>query len=203
MHIIYHDEHLLVVNKPAGLLSVPGRLPEHKDCVITQLQIRYPDALTVHRLDQVTSGVMVFACSKFVQSRLSYQFAKRQISKRYEAMVEGVLKDERGEINAPMSSDWPNRPRQKIDPENGKPALTRWHVLSRDERKQTTHLALEPFTGRTHQLRVHLASIGHPIVGDVLYGAQAAQRVYLHATRLRFAHPTTKIPLHFDAVADF
>ncbi len=203
MHIIYHDEHLLVVNKPAGLLSVPGRLPEHQDCVIAQLQAQYPDALTVHRLDQVTSGVMVFARSKLVQSRLSYQFAKRQISKRYVAWVEGLVKDERGEIHAAMTSDWPNRPRQKIDPENGKPAITRWQVLSRDEYKQTTRLSLEPLTGRTHQLRVHLASIGHPIVGDVLYNAQAAERVCLHATSLEFVHPVTKETLHLALAAKF
>ncbi len=194
MHAVtchHADDHLLVVEKPAGLLSVPGRLPELGDCLIARVQVDFPDALTVHRLDQVTSGLVVIARGATMQRALSMQFERRQVAKGYEALVEGLLREDAGEIDLPLICDWPNRPRQKVDHANGKPSLTRWRVLARDPATSTTRLALEPVTGRSHQLRVHLASIGHPIVGDVFYGATPAARVCLHAGRLGLAHPAT------------
>jgi len=189
MMIHYLDDHLLVAEKPAGLLSVPGRLPENQDCLVSRLQVPYPDALTVHRLDQVTSGLMLYARGKVMQAALSAQFEKRVVSKRYEAVVQGVIEGDAGEVALPLICDWPNRPRQMVDFERGKPALTRWRVLARDVEAQRTRVELEPVTGRSHQLRLHMASLGHPIVGDVMYGAQPAERVQLHACRLQFVHP--------------
>lgn len=185
------DDHLLIAEKPAGLLSVPGRTPELADCLIARIQIEYPDALTVHRLDQVTSGLMAIARGAAMQRVLSMRFEQRQVAKGYEALVEGVLSIDDGEIDLPLIRDWPNRPRQKVDHVIGKPSLTRWRVLARDAVASRTRLALEPVTGRSHQLRVHLASIGHPIVGDDFYGAAPAERVCLHAARLGFAHPAS------------
>lgn len=199
----FWDAHLLIVEKPAGLLSVPGRLPENQDCVVSRLQQLYPDALTVHRLDQVTSGLMLYARGKVMQAALSGQFEKRQVSKRYEAVVHGVLQDEAGEIDLPLICDWPNRPRQMVSFEHGKPALTRWRLLARDEAAQRSRVELEPVTGRSHQLRLHLASIGHPIIGDVMYGAQPAPRVCLHACRLAFAHPVTGERMAFVSGSPF
>lgn len=201
---VHHvDDYLLVVEKPAGLLSVPGRSPEHRDCLIARAQADYPDALTVHRLDQVTSGLVVIARGAAIQRALSMQFEHRMVDKVYEALVEGVLADDDGEIDLPLIVDWPNRPRQKVDPEAGKPAFTRWRRLSHDVDGVRTRLALEPVTGRTHQLRVHLASIGHPIVGDVFYGASSGERVCLHATRLAFTHPMTGVRLAWESPATF
>jgi len=199
----YIDEALLVAEKPAGLLSVPGRLPENQDCVVSRLQQHYPDALTVHRLDQVTSGLMLHARGKAMQAALSGQFEKRQVSKRYEALVQGVLQEDAGEIDLPLICDWPNRPRQMVCFEHGKPALTRWRLLERDEVAQRSRVELEPVTGRSHQLRLHLASIGHPIVGDVMYGAEPAARVCLHACRLAFAHPVTGERVAFVSESPF
>ena len=185
------DPYLLVAEKPAGLLSVPGRTPENQDCLVTRLQRAHPDALTVHRLDQVTSGLMLYALGKDMQAALSGLFERRQVSKRYEALVEGEVAAEAGEIALPLICDWPNRPRQMVDHERGKPALTRWQRLDYDPVLDRTRLRLEPVTGRSHQLRVHLASLGHPIVGDVFYGARPAPRVCLHACELAFTHPVT------------
>lgn len=185
------DDHLLVVEKPAGLLSVPGRSPELADCLIARVQADHPDALTVHRLDQVTSGLVLIARGAAMQRALSMQFEQRLMAKGYEALVEGLVSADAGEIDLPLIRDWPNRPRQKVDHDAGKPSLTRWRVLARDATATRTRLALAPVTGRTHQLRVHLASIGHPIVGDDFYGAASAARVCLHAGRLGFAHPAT------------
>ncbi|MGH8053262.1 MAG: RluA family pseudouridine synthase [Stenotrophomonas sp.] len=199
----YIDEALLVVEKPTGLLSVPGRLPELQDCLISRLQAVYPDALTVHRLDQVTSGLMLYARGKQMQIALSGQFEKRLVSKRYEAVLEGLLEGESGEVTLPLIGDWPNRPKQKVDVELGKPALTRWRVLARDFPAQRTRVELEPVTGRTHQLRVHMASLGHPIVGDALYDAAPAQRVHLHACRLAFTHPVTGEAVGFVSESPF
>ena len=201
LHFI--DEALLVAEKPAGLLSVPGRLPENQDCVVSRLQLEYPDALTVHRLDQVTSGLMLYARGKAMQIALSKQFEQRQVSKRYEALVQGLVEDESGEIDLPLICDWPNRPKQMVSFELGKPSLTRWRVLARDVAAQTTRVELEPVTGRSHQLRLHLASIGHPIVGDVMYDAQPALRVCLHARRLGFVHPLSGEMLEFVSECPF
>lgn len=197
------DEALLVAEKPAGLLSVPGRLPENQDCLVSRLQAVYPDALTVHRLDQVTSGLMLYARGSAVQAALSAQFEQRRVGKRYEAVVEGMLGDDAGEIDLPLICDWPNRPKQKVDPVHGKPALTRWRVLARDAATRRTRVELEPVTGRSHQLRLHMASLGHPIAGDVLYGATPAARVHLHACRLAFAHPLTGDALAFASPCPF
>lgn len=199
----FFDQVLLVVEKPAGLLSVPGRLSENQDCVIARLQQVYPDALTVHRLDQVTSGLMLYARGKQVQAALSMQFEKRQVGKRYEALVQGLVEDEAGEVALPLICDWPNRPRQIVDFEVGKPALTRWQVIERDTVAQRTRVALEPVTGRSHQLRVHMASLGHPIVGDVFYGAAPAERVALHACALAFMHPDSGQPMRLGSPAPF
>ncbi|WP_269790280.1 RluA family pseudouridine synthase [Stenotrophomonas sp. Iso1] len=193
----YIDDALLVAEKPAGLLSVPGRLPENQDCLVSRLQALYPDVLTVHRLDQVTSGLMVYARGKAMQSALSGQFEKRLVSKRYEALLEGLLDGDAGEVALPMMRDWPNRPRQKVDFELGKPALTRWRLLGTDAEARHSRVELEPVTGRTHQLRLHMTSIGHPIVGDLLYGASPARRVCLHASRLVFVHPVTGEVMEF------
>ncbi len=199
----YVDPHLVVVEKPAGLLSVPGRLPENQDCVVSRLQRSHADVLTVHRLDQVTSGLMLFARGKAMQSALSALFERRQVAKVYQARVEGRVVGEAGEIDLPLACDWPNRPRQMVDRVRGKPALTRWRVLERDVAGAWTRVALEPVTGRSHQLRLHLASIGHPIVGDAMYGASPAARVCLHATRLSFAHPVGGASMAFESRAPF
>ncbi|PJL10077.1 RNA pseudouridine synthase [Stenotrophomonas maltophilia] len=203
IHLHYIDEALLVAEKPAGLLSVPGRSVENQDCVVARLQGLYADALTVHRLDQVTSGLLLHARGKDMQVALSMQFEKREVGKRYEAIVQGLLEGDAGEVDLPLIVDWPNRPKQMVDHERGKPALTRWRVLSRDIAAQRTRVELEPVTGRSHQLRLHMASLGHPIVGDVLYGAVAAQRVHLHARELRFTHPVTGEALAFESATPF
>lgn len=200
---LHVDAYLLVVDKPAGLLSVPGRLPEHQDCLLARLREDHPDALVVHRLDQVTSGLMVFARDAAAQRALSIQFQRREVGKRYEALVEGVVADDAGQIDLPLICDWPNRPRQMVDTKRGKPSLTRWKVLQRDPQAKRTRLALEPVTGRSHQLRVHLASIGHPIAGDTFYGAQPAPRVLLHACGLGFAHPVAGVAMAFESPAPF
>lgn len=199
----YLDAELLVAEKPAGLLSVPGRLPENQDCLVSRLQALYPDALTVHRLDQVTSGLMLYARGKPMQVALSGLFEQRQVSKRYEALVQGLVEGEAGEIALPLICDWPNRPKQKVDFELGKPSLTRWRVLARDAQAGQTRLELEPVTGRSHQLRLHLASIGHPIIGDVLYDAAPADRVALHACELAFVHPGNGQPMRLLSPAPF
>jgi len=202
--LLHHiDDALLLAEKPAGLLSVPGRAEENRDCVVARLQAHYPDALTVHRLDQVTSGLLLHARGKAMQAALSAQFERRQVGKRYEALVQGLVEDESGEIALPLICDWPNRPKQKVDFELGKPALTRWRVMTRDADAQCTRLELEPVTGRSHQLRLHLASIGHPIVGDVLYGAAPAARVCLHARSLAFVHPRSGQTMVFESPVPF
>lgn len=207
--VVYSDAALLLVNKPAGLLSVPGRGEDKQDCLARRVQAEYPDALIVHRLDMATSGLLVLARGKAMQRRLSTQFANRQVDKRYVAVVNGLPPLASGEIDLPLAADWPNRPRQKVDRLAGKPSRTRYQVLSHDPVANTTRLALWPDTGRTHQLRVHLLAIGHPIVGDGLYawagGAAcgAGARLLLHAESLAFAHPETARPMAFCCPAPF
>jgi tRNA pseudouridine32 synthase/23S rRNA pseudouridine746 synthase len=202
--VLYIDDHMLVAEKPAGLLSVPGRLPENKDCLVTRLQADYPDALTVHRLDMATSGLMVFARGAEAHRTLSKSFAERQISKRYIAVVAGRLEGQ-GEVDLPLITDWPNRPRQKIDHEIGKPSLTRWRALAHDG--ATTRVELEPVTGRSHQLRVHMMAIGHPILGDVFYASADIEalspRLLLHAERLSLPHPVSGEAMDFRSPAPF
>lgn len=200
-YLIYSDDSLLVVNKPAGLLAVPGRGADKQDCVSTRLQREFPDALVVHRLDMATSGLMLFARGAEMQRHLSRMFQEREVDKRYVAVVAGKL-DAAGEINLPIVADWPNRPLRKIDAALGKPSLTRYLALIHD--CGTTRAELEPVTGRTHQLRVHMAAIGHPILGDALYGdAASAPRLLLHACSLSFPHPLSGQPLKFDCKPPF
>lgn len=202
LDLIYSDDALLVVNKPAGLLSVPGRGADKQDCLSARTQLEFPDALVVHRLDMATSGLVLFARGAAMQSRLSQMFRERAIGKRYIAVVAGTPQPESGEVDLPIMTDWPNRPLQKIDATSGKPSLTRYRTLSHD--KSATRVELEPVTGRTHQLRVHMMAIGHPILGDALYGDKGcAPRLLLHATSLDFEHPVSGIPLHFLFPPDF
>jgi len=207
------DAHLIVAIKPSGLLSVPGRGPAKLDCLIARVQQLYADAMIVHRLDMATSGLLLLARGAAMQRHLSMAFAGRQVHKRYVAVVRGLLAppvEEWGEINLPLLTDWPNRPRQKVCVEHGKPSLTRYRVLAHDAQAGCSRVELEPVTGRTHQLRVHLMSIGHPIVGDALYesGADspahgAASRLLLHASELMLSHPTGGHALHFKSDAPF
>ncbi len=185
------DEDLIVAEKPAGLLAVPGRGLVGRDCLSARVAAHWPDALVVHRLDMATSGLMLLARGVAAQRCLSTAFAEQRVRKRYVAIVHGWISGAAGAIDAPLASDWPNRPRQCIDTEHGRPALTRWRVLARDERRQRTRVELEPVSGRTHQLRVHLRHIGHAIVGDALYSQEVAgePRLLLHAERLVFEHP--------------
>jgi tRNA pseudouridine32 synthase / 23S rRNA pseudouridine746 synthase len=203
--LVYVDEHLLVLDKPAGLLAVPGRGEDKQDCLALRAQRLWPDALVVHRLDMATSGLFVMGRGIAMQRRLSRAFAEREVDKRYEAVVAGRVEQDGGAISLPLAADWPRRPMQKVDSEHGRPSETRWTVTTRTE--DTTRLLLEPLTGRTHQLRVHLLAIGHPIVGDALYAPPQVQalspRLLLHASGLRLAHPAGGEPLAFDSAAPF
>ena len=188
------DAACLVAVKTAGLLAVPGLGENGQRCLSAQVQALYADALVVHRLDMATSGLMLFARGAEAQRCLSAAFANRDVHKRYIAVVHGRIEQADGVIDLPLMADWPNRPMQKVDLLHGKPSLTRYRVLGFDAAAHTTRLELEPVTGRAHQLRVHLLAIGHPIVGDALYGPPAdalaaPRRMLLHATRLVFPHP--------------
>jgi len=203
--ILYHDESLVVVDKPAGLLSVPGKGRDKQDCAEARIKAVYPDALTVHRLDMETSGTLIFARNKRIHRELGKQFQNREVEKRYIAVVHGYITEATGKIDKPVICDWPNRPRQKIDLENGKPSTTLYKVLWRDTENQTTRVELVPVTGRTHQLRVHLQSIGHPIIGDRLYGPnnEILQRLMLHSLSLSITHPKTGEPMRFFSELPF
>ncbi len=202
--LIHADAHLIVIDKPAGLLAVPGRGAVGRDCLAARVQQRWPDALVVHRLDMATSGLMLFARGAAMHRALSRAFAAREVAKRYEALVAGLPADDGGEIDAPIAADWPLRPRRVVDAAWGRPALTRWRVLARDAANERTRVALEPHTGRTHQLRVHLAHIGHPIVGDALYAPMhAAPRLMLHACALAFMHPARGARVAFSSPVPF
>jgi tRNA pseudouridine32 synthase/23S rRNA pseudouridine746 synthase len=190
--IIYKHRYLLVCHKPSGLLSVPGRGEDKQDCLINRILPRYPEALIVHRLDMETSGLLLLARGKEAQRRYSLLFQERQIHKRYLAVVDGVMAQDSGSVDLPLLVDWPNRPKQRVDYENGRPSLTHYRVLTRDPLQHSTRLELEPYTGRSHQLRVHMASLGHPILGDTLYAGEASQRaprLLLHAAELSFIDP--------------
>lgn len=209
--LVFEDDALLVLDKPAGLLSVPGRGADKADCLSARAQQRWPDALIVHRLDQATSGLVLLARGPAMQRQLSRAFAERQIAKRYEALVHGRLTQAPmaadaiwSEIDLPLIPDWPQRPRSKVDHATGKPSRTRWRALQHDAASNTTRVSLEPVTGRTHQLRVHLQAIGHPIVGDALYGPpDGAPRLMLHACALGLAHPVTGEWLQWERAASF
>lgn len=207
--IIHLDDALVIVNKPAGLLSVPGRGPERQDCVAARIQAQLADALIVHRLDMDTSGILLLARGAEMHRRMSTAFEQRSVGKRYVALAHAHLADEAGEIDLPMRCDWDNRPRQIVDFDQGRRALTRYRVLGRfgEGVTATTRVELEPVTGRSHQLRVHLQAIGHPILGDRLYApsesAATHPRMYLHAARLSLIHPESRIPLVIDCPPAF
>jgi tRNA pseudouridine32 synthase/23S rRNA pseudouridine746 synthase len=215
--LVYEDPVLLVLNKPSGLLSVPGRGEDKQDCLAARAQAIYPDALIVHRLDMDTSGLILMARGAEAQSTLSKAFAARQVHKRYQAVVEGDLRMPKklvagwAVIDLPLMLDWPNRPKHIVDQANGKPSRTHWRVLPKQEGDvwgvPATRLELEPYTGRSHQLRVHLQALGHPILGDSLYatpaGRAASDRLLLHACELSFAHPIHGDTLSFTSPAPF
>lgn len=184
----------VVVDKPSGLLTVPGRGDDKADCLLSRVREQFPDAMIVHRLDMSTSGIVVLARGPHYQRALSILFQDRQVAKRYEALVDGIWSGAiSGEIDLPLSADWPNRPRQKIDPVHGRPSLTRYRVLGTDAARGISRMELEPLTGRSHQLRIHMESAGHPILGDELYGTSASRdksdRLMLHACGIEFPHP--------------
>ena len=205
---IYADAHLLVLNKPSGLLSVPGKGADKQDCLATRVQLIYADALVVHRLDMSTSGLMLMARGAVMQTALAKLFEARNIHKRYVAVVSGQLQASAdwALIDLPIALDWPCRPLRIVHPQ-GKPSQTCWRLLQYDAAADTSRLELNPMTGRSHQLRVHLKALGHPIVGDALYApeliAAQASRLLLHATELRFNHPANGQTMAFANTAPF
>lgn len=210
LQVIHEGADLLVLDKPSGLLCVPGRGADKQDCLSARAQQRWPDALVVHRLDMATSGLVLMARTPQMQRALSQAFAEQKIDKRYEAVVDGLLAGNGSgwnEIDAPIAADWPRRPLRVVDPVHGKPSLTRWRVKAALAGQHATHLLLAPQTGRTHQLRVHMAHVGHPILGDALYGSEEVQarapRLLLHAAQLALVHPLSGEPLRFDSPAPF
>ncbi|MBA3596066.1 MAG: RNA pseudouridine synthase [Methylibium sp.] len=207
MQVVYADAHLLIIDKPAGLLAVPGRGEAKRDCLAARVQDAFADALIVHRLDQATSGLMVFARGLDAQRRLSRAFEQREVGKRYMAVVAGCPVQASGRIDLPLAADWPRRPRQQVDHVHGKASLTCWRVLTVQAERDCSRLELEPLTGRSHQLRVHLGAIGHPILGDLLYAPpeiqRRAPRLLLHASELELAHPATEEPHRFASTVPF
>lgn len=227
VHAVYEDAHLLVLQKPSGLLCVPGRGPDKQDCLSARAQQRWPGALIVHRLDQATSGLVLMARTIDVQRRLSHAFAERQVHKRYQAVVQGWLRADESamrykdqvphgeasdslawqDIHLPIAADWDRRPLRVIDAAAGKPSHTRWRARRYDAASHATWVELEPVTGRTHQLRVHLSAIGHPILGDALYADSATQarapRLLLHSSQLAFDHPVTAERVALEWVENF
>jgi tRNA pseudouridine32 synthase / 23S rRNA pseudouridine746 synthase len=207
LDIIYLDDALLVVNKPSGLLSVPGRGEHKQDCLVSRVQREYADALIVHRLDMETSGLLVLARGKEVHRQLSLLFQQRAVQKRYIAVVDGLPEKSSGLIDLPLICDWPNRPRQIVDHQQGKPSRTLFTVLGAGIDAHSTRMELVPETGRSHQLRVHMQSLGHPILGDRLYASEQAQarssRLLLHAESLEFAHPLSAESLALESATPF
>ena len=205
VRVLHADAHLVVVDKPTGLPAVPGRAPGLQDCAASQVQAEFPDALVVHRLDMATSGLLVFARGRDAQRALGLAFERREVDKHYEAWVAGVPGPDQGDIEWPLAPDWPRRPLQRVDLERGKPARTHWTVLERAGDR--SRLGLRPLTGRTHQLRVHLAAIAHPILGDTLYAPPPVQamapRLCLHATGLEMKHPQTGLRVSFSSAPPF
>lgn len=195
-NLLFVNDTLLAIDKPAGLLSVPGRGPDKQDCAWHRLQEVHPEALVVHRLDQATSGLLLFARHAQAQRALSHAFELRQVHKRYQAIVWGEVADNHGLIDLPLAADWPNRPRQQVCFARGRPSQTRWRCVSRSQGR--SRLILEPLTGRAHQLRVHLLALGHPIVGDSLYDAQRpAPRLMLHAEHVSLPGLSLDCPTPF------
>jgi tRNA pseudouridine32 synthase / 23S rRNA pseudouridine746 synthase len=204
LRILHADSALVVLDKPAGLLTVPGRGEDKADCLITRLREQFPGVLLVHRLDRDTSGLVVFALTPQAQAHLGRQFEGRIVDKRYQARVQGVPDGGKGRIDLPLTVDWPNRPRQMVCHQTGRPAVTDWRVLKAEG--DTARVQLRPRTGRSHQLRVHMQVLGHPILGDTLYATGAGcdhPRLMLHAERLGLSHPETGARLDFRAPVPF
>ena len=203
LEVLHVEPAFVVLVKPPGLLSEPGRGPEKRDSLLIRAQAVYPDARIVHRLDMMTSGVIVLARETLAHASLSEAFREREVDKRYEALVHGRPAADEGAIDLPLIVDWPNRPRQIVCHDTGKPSLTHYRVVG--EAGPLTRVALEPITGRTHQLRVHLASLGCPIAGDPFYGLEGdpSPRMMLHACRLALPHPLTGEPLVFESPVPF
>ncbi len=204
LEVLHHDHELLLVDKPSGLLSVPGKGAHLADCLLARVQAAFPEALLVHRLDRDTSGIMVFALSPHAQRHLGLQFEKRQVKKIYIARVYGKVSEDEGRVDLPLAVDWPNRPRQRVDFNNGRAAVTDWKLIRHEE--NASRLRLMPQTGRSHQLRVHMKEIGHPILGDPFYAegpAREAPRLMLHAESLRLRHPDGGKGMTFKAKCPF
>ncbi|MGX1112568.1 tRNA pseudouridine32 synthase/23S rRNA pseudouridine746 synthase [Pseudoalteromonas sp. MBR-15] len=205
LSIVYQDDDLLIVNKPSGLLTVPGKDPKHADCLIARVNRVFPNAKIVHRLDMATSGIICLAMHKEAHRNLSIQFQDRKTAKRYVARVFGKLEQQTGSVDLPLICDWPNRPKQMVDHDKGKPSLTHFKVLEHEA--QATRVELTPITGRSHQLRVHMLSLGHPILGDRLYAHSEAlalaPRLQLHAEMLSLTHPVSGETLVFEAAPEF
>lgn len=209
LDIVYHDNHILVINKPSGLLSVPGNRPEYQDSAMTRVQQKYGFTEPAHRLDMATSGILLFALSKAAEKELKRQFREREPKKHYIAVIYGKLGEqigERGVMNFPLVCDWENRPRQKICYERGKKAVTHYEVLAHYP-NNTTRVKLTPITGRSHQLRLHCLALGHPIIGDKFYANPLAKslspRLCLHAESLTITHPITHEVMTFHAAPTF
>lgn len=205
LRLVHVDPDLIVADKPAGLLSVPGKGAHLADCLIARISTVHPEVLLVHRLDRDTSGIIAFARNRAAQRHLGLQFEKRQLRKVYVARVAGCVAEPEGEVDLPIGVDWPNRPRQHVDHANGRPAQTRWRVIGQEE--EATRVRLMPKTGRSHQLRVHMAEIGHPILGDPFYAEGPARddhpRLMLHSESLRLRHPTGGAWVTFRAIPPF
>jgi tRNA pseudouridine32 synthase/23S rRNA pseudouridine746 synthase len=204
LDILYQDDQIIVANKPAGLLSVPGKLEGREDCLVSRLQAAHWDALLVHRLDCDTSGVIIFARTKQAQGFLGQEFEQRRAKKTYVARVMGEMAEDSGHVDLPLGADWPNRPRQMVSHEHGRPAQTDWQVIGRAPGE--TRVRLSPLTGRSHQLRVHMLALGHPILGDPIYATGAARdfpRLMLHAETLGLHHPRSGDWVEFTAPCPF
>jgi len=221
LEIIYQDDDIVVLNKASGILSVPGRLPEHQDCLQHRVQRVLPTATIVHRLDMATSGLIIMALNKPAHVAISRQFEQRKTQKSYLARVFGTVAESEGSVDLPLICDWPNRPKQKVDHENGKQSLTHYRVLKKEVNSElnqsevvegakdglSTLVELTPVTGRSHQLRVHMLALGHPILGDRLYAHPQAlgmsKRLQLHALKLSLFHPKTEKAISFSAPCPF
>lgn len=205
LSVIYQDDEILILNKPSGLLTVPGKNPKHADCLESRACEKFPGAKIVHRLDMDTSGLIVMGLNKIAHRHLSLQFQNRNVEKAYEALVPGPMQEKSGNIDLPLICDWPNRPKQMVDHEHGKKSLTEWHLIEHQQNISRIHLI--PHTGRSHQLRVHLMSIGHPILGDRFYASdeiyQMRNRLCLHSKKLTIMHPVLKEKMTFENKVPF
>ncbi len=203
--ILFEDEHLIFINKPSGLLSVPGKDANPDYCIVGQLNQYLQGCLIVHRLDMDTSGIMVLAKDKQTHKALSRQFQERQTKKEYQAICSGIASQKNGSIKLPMRCDWANRPIQIIDFKQGKHAQTNWQVI--EQKTDIFKVLLSPVTGRSHQLRLHMKQLGHPILGDNLYADKISysqkNRLMLHASKLKLTHPNNNKPLTIKDTAEF